>query len=183
MPPRPQRFTNSINEKKMRTEVEFGTLQQEIVETAKAQGAKYIVIWTDHYPGNGKGYYQTVGKFAESRFGWNWRMDDRGATSVWLTDEDVPAMVKAREGLCKRIMNATRDKFGSIQAISEAMGGMWKIDGRWGENNPKRVKAVAHNDKLRERIRKEHDFFNSVIDGLQRELEAYNFVSSTFIEY
>lgn len=70
--------------------VENKSTQQQIYQFAKEVGAKWIVVNSDHYHGNNKGYYQDVESFRSSKvFHWNNNPDDRGAISVYVTDIDI----------------------------------------------------------------------------------------------
>lgn len=51
----------------MRKNIKFGTPQQDIASEAKMIHTSWVVIWSDHYTGNSKGYFQSVDNFAKAR--------------------------------------------------------------------------------------------------------------------
>lgn len=77
--------------------------QSEIYQLAKEKGAKWVVILNDHYHGNSKGCYYSVEDFHSAKI--NWMAEERPITSVMLTDDDVPALVKKRALLIQEFYN------------------------------------------------------------------------------
>lgn len=162
----------------MRKNIKFGTLQQDIASEAKKIHAFWVVIWSDHYAGNSKGYFQSVDNFAKSKvFAWHENIDDRGATQVYITDEDIPSIVERRK---KLILEIERQNFflSTIQKRQQYIA----IDGRWGKNNPKYIEAIAKREAQKQELADAQNKYDAIVDILKEELKQINFVSSTFCE-
>ncbi len=162
--------------------VEKNSSQEQIYQFAKEVGAKWIVVNSDHYHGNNKGYYQDVESFRSSKvFYWNVNPDDRGAISVYVTDIDIPAAVSKRIELQREIARLDYD-FQLFMKKIETDYPLQKIDKRWGVNNPKRLEIEELRDKRREAIKKACEEHDKNVAHIKSEMISTNFVSSTFIE-
>ena len=162
--------------------VEKKSTQEQIYNFAKEVGAKWIVVESDHYRGNNKGYYQTVEQFKDSKvFQWNNKPEDRGAISVYVTDIDIPAAVASHIRL-KREMDSLNWKLVDFLNRVNEIYPVPRIDGRWGENNPKRIEALSKMRERREAIRKAHAEHESNTGIVKSKLIDTNFVSSTYIQ-
>lgn len=162
----------------MRKNIKFGTPQQDIASEAKITHASWVVIWSDHYAGNSKGYFQSVDNFAKSKvFAWHENIDDRGATQVYITDEDIPSIVERRK---KLILEIERQNFflSTIQNRQQYIA----IDGRWSKNNPKYIEAIAKREAQKKEIADAQNNYDALVDKLKEDLRQINFVSSTFCE-
>ena len=76
---------------------------QEIINAA--QEYKYVVMYRDHYRGNGKGEYFESGIFRElyEQQGFWFRNTDRPVHTVILTNDDVPGLIARRKELINAI--------------------------------------------------------------------------------
>lgn len=162
--------------------VEKKSSQEYIYQFAKEVGAKWIVVNSDHYKGNNKGYYQDVESFRSSTvFHWNLKPEDRGAISVYVTDIDIPAAVSKRIELQREIARLDYD-FQLFMKNIETDYPLQKIDKRWGVNNPKRLEIEELRDKRREAIKNACEEHDKNVAHIKSEMISTNFVSSTFIE-
>lgn len=162
--------------------VENKSTQQQIYQFAKEVGAKWIVVNSDYYHGNNKGYYQDVESFRSSKvFHWNNNPDDRGAISVYVTDIDIPAAVSLRTELQREISRLDYEFQLSMKKV-ETDYPIQKIDGRWGEKNPKRIAVEEKRVERRKVIENLCDEYNRKIEKIKSEMISTNFVSSTFIK-
>lgn len=162
--------------------VEKKSSQEQIYQFAKEVGAKWIVVNSDHYKGNNKGYYQDVESFRSSTvFHWNVKPEDRGAISVYVTDIDIPAAVSKRIELQREIARLDYD-FQLFMKKIETDYPLQKIDKRWGVNNPKRLTIEELRDKRREAIKNACEEHDKNVAHIKSEMISTNFVSSTFIE-
>lgn len=151
--------------------------QQDIVNEARQASAKWIVIFHDHYRGNGKGYYQTVDNFEKSRvFRWIEAPDDRGATNVYITDEDVPAMVDEREKLVNKYHKVLFERYKTDDIM------MLKIDHRMKMTNPIRVEAESHNQHMRYILSQREKRWLKKLANIREQLKSTERISSTMIE-
>lgn len=160
----------------MRTSIEFGTSQGNVLSIAKNLNAKFIVAFNDHYAGNSKGMYWDVEDFASSKaFNWNENLYDRGITSLFVTDEDIPAIIERRETAIRVIR---RIEYNTQCEIKE-MDNRPMIDGRWGKTNPKRIEAERVIASIKAMIKEIKDRNEKSIDEMRRILEETKGVSST----
>lgn len=151
--------------------------QQDIANEAREKGAKWIVVYTDHYRGNGKGYYQSVENFAKSKvFRWYDAPEDRGALKVYITDDDVPALVAERTELI--------NKYNEIQFLRYPVDdiSMMKVDHRMKLTNPIRVEAENHNAKMRSILAQRKSEWESKLASIREKLKHTKGISSTLIE-
>ncbi len=81
--------------------------QSEIYQLAKKQGAKWVIVLYDHYHGNSKGCYYSVEDFQSAK-SFNWDCSEHPITSVILTDDDVPALIKQRAELIREFYSVQR---------------------------------------------------------------------------
>lgn len=164
----------------MKNQVTKGLSQQAIVEEARKHGAKWVVVWTDHYRGNSKGYYQSVENFAKSNvFHWNDIPEDRGAVQVILTDEDVPAMVEQKTELGEQLRRMQLE----YDRIEREAPAKEHIDGRWGKNNPIRIAALEANRIRRENIKNAQDAMHQRMEDVYNQMNRlFELVSVTMIE-
>lgn len=161
--------------------VEKKSTQEQIYNFAKEVGAKWVVVLSDHYRGNNKGYYQTIEQFKDSKvFHWNYKPEDRGAVSVYVTDIDIPAAVSKRIELKREIDRLNYD-FNLRMKKIENDSIFLKIDKRWGINNPKRLAIEELIDKRRLYIKNVFEEYERKIDCIKSEMISTDFVSSTFI--
>lgn len=162
--------------------VEKKSSQEQIYQFAKEVGAKWIVVNSDHYHGNNKGYYQDVESFRSSKvFYWNINPDDRGAISVYVTDIDIPASVSRRTALQREISRLDYEFQLSMKKV-ETDYPLQKIDRRWGEKNPKRIAVEEKRAERHQVIEKVCDEYNRKIEKVKSEMISTNFVSSSFIQ-
>lgn len=151
--------------------------QQDIANEAREKGAKWIIVYTDHYRGNGKGYYQSVENFAKSKvFRWYDAPEDRGAIKVYITDEDVPAIIAKRTELINQYNLIQYRKY-PVDDISMA-----KIDHRMKSTNPIRVYAENHNTKMRSILAQRKAEWESELSSIREKLKDSKEISSTLIE-
>lgn len=164
----------------MKNQVTKGLSQQAIVEEARKHGAKWVVVWTDHYRGNSKGYYQSVENFAKSNvLHWNDIPEDRGAVQVILTDEDVPAMVAQKTELGEQLRRMQLE----YDRIEREAPAKEHIDGRWGKNNPIRIAALEANRIRRENIKNAQDAMHQRMEDVYNQMNRlFELVSVTMIE-
>lgn len=167
----------------MKKNIKFGLSHDDIFKEMKKYNACYIVVWCDHFAGNNKGYFQTIEKFEKtSVFKWNEVENDRGATSVWITDEDVPAMINERNSILELLRKLDISRIQVDKKVLEEYGCRMNIDGRWSEKNPKYIDAKKHNDFLYLTIKERVAKIDSQIDDFRKKLKETDFVSSSFIE-
>lgn len=167
----------------MYKKVENGMSQQAIVNEARNNGATWVVVYHDHYRGNTPGYYQSLESFESStHFGWHVCPDDRKATLVYITDEDVPGMVDARYEMVNNLRKASFNADKAECEVLSEMGGMKNIDGRWGINNPKRIEAETFNKNLKAEMKKAAEPFVREADELREKLAVETFISGNLIE-
>lgn len=156
--------------------------QEQIYNFAKEVGAKWIVVESDHYRGNNKGYYQTVEQFKDSKvFQWNNKPEGRGAISVYVTDIDIPAAVKIRWDLeCEMArLDASLLHFMNYASINFPVP---RMDKRWGANNPKRLAVEKKMQERRNAIKGAQEKHDNKIAEIKSKLIDTNFVSSTYIQ-
>lgn len=162
----------------MRKQIKFGTPQQKIVEDAKKMNASWVVVWCDHCPGNSKGYFQSVANFAQTTtFRRNEAYEDRGATQVYITDEDIPELVSQRQEIANEI---ERQNF--ILSEMQEKQQYIAIDGRWGKNNPKYIEAIARREAQALKLEEAKMKYDYIVSPLVEKLQALNFVDATFWE-
>lgn len=162
--------------------------QNDIATRAKGINAKWVVIFHDHYRGNAEGYYQTVEDFENSKhFHWHECYADRGAVSVWLTDEDVPSLVAKKRELAERLRELIRDKVNAINQAWHNIGGLKRIDGRWSKTNPKRIEAMEFNEELpilrKQAERNVTAIFREKEEALRAEIDKLALVSSSMWQF
>lgn len=161
--------------------IDFGTSKTEIVKIARETGAKYVIEWHDHYRGNAKGYYRTIDELEKSNhFSWNIFPDDRGATNIILTDQDVPTMIEERGRIICQLERLRWERMHEIDHKAYKKYGSKKwIDGRWSIKNPKYIEAKKHNEKINEFINEKRKEIDKEIKEQKDKLQQYNLVSST----
>lgn len=151
------------------------TSQSDIYAEAKKCGAKWVVVYCDHYRGNSKGYFQSVEEFGASEsFYWSAKPYDRGAMSVIITDEDVPGIVEKRKALISQIYRIDFNKTEALRKIPQPV----RIDGRLGKSNPKRIESEKRNGELcaiREEVCRASDAQKKAVLS---ELESMEYYSS-----
>lgn len=157
--------------------------QQAIVEEARKNCAKWIVVYNDHYRGNSPGYYQKLESFEKSNhFGWHSWIEDRKATAVFYTDEDVPAMVAARYEVVQQLRKAQIGADIAMRKVRERLGGAKWIDGRWSASNPKYIEAITFNKKLARAQKRAAKPYREEEEKCQSILAAETFISSGLFE-
>lgn len=162
--------------------VEKESSQEQIYQFAKEMGAKWIVVNTEHYRGNNKGYYQSVKRFKDSNvFHWNNEAEDRGATSVYVTDIDIPAAVAARIELIREMNSENWKLVDFLNKVNDKYP-IQSIDGRWGTKNPKRLEIESKLKARREAIKKAHADHEANVGKIKNKLMDTDFVSSSYIE-
>lgn len=151
--------------------------QQDIVSEARSKAAKWIVFFIDHYKANGKGYYQSVDNFAKSKvFRWCDGPDDRGAIKVYLTDENIPALISERKALIDQFNLILYRRY-PVDDIS-----IKKIDHRMKLTNPIRLKAERHNEHMRSLLSIRKAEWEKKLSLLREQIKKTHKVSSTMIE-
>lgn len=169
--------------REMKNQVAKGLSQQAIVEEARKHGAKWVIVFHDHYRGNSPGYYQTLESFARSEhFGWHSWPDDRKATSVFYTDEDVPTMVSERSEIVSKLRQAQFDADKAVRDVCARHGGRKWIDGRWSITNPKYIEATNFNKKLARAENRAAKPFREEAERCRAILSEESFISSGLIE-
>lgn len=162
--------------------VEKKSTQEQIYNFAKEVGAKWIVVKTDHCRGNNKGYYQSVEQFKDSKvFNWNNAPEDRGATSVYVTDIDIPSAVAARFEMQCEIARLDAGVISFLNNIDDSHP-IPRLDKRWGVNNPKRLAVEAKKEERRKAIEKAYADHDKKVAEIKSRMISTNFVSSSYIE-
>lgn len=83
---------------------------EEVMQLLQEERFNTVVTYCDHYPGNSKGDFYTVGEFARrvKEYGVNWytMMDDRGILEIFFVEnkiEEINNIVIARRELIRKI--------------------------------------------------------------------------------
>ena len=170
----------------MRKQIEFLTPTKKIVELAKKNNAKYVVIWNDHYRGNSKGFYKNIDSLEKTGMRWNVMPDDRGAIKVFITDENVPELIEQRRIITHELERLRFEKSQNDRKAAETLGypDTW-IDGRWSEKNPKYIQVMENKKRISELVKKWTKKQDKKMQELQNELNKTNtdgFVSRSMWE-
>ena len=86
------------------------TSTEEVIELLQDERYNTVITYCDHYPGNCKGDFYTVGEFARrvKEYGVNWytMMDDRGILEIFFVEnkiEEINSIVETRGELIRKI--------------------------------------------------------------------------------